>query len=337
MAIFALTLSGVVAPAPAGAAPRQRFRLQYVVAPGLRCPAMARFKSEVSSRMAHDPWRRRARREIHVQVTSTVGGMEARIWVRQASGRKVGERTFRSVEGDCDELMEHVAFHLALVMDPLGLRRPRPRTKKPSLDHRDQLASSTRSPAKLATTLRSHAPRIRSGGTADPRPDRLSISMGGVFALGAAAGDLSGGVTAQIRYRFWKMSMGLEGRVDLPAHEPIEGTEDGRIGTTLMSASLLPCFHRRWLAVCGVLTAGAIRGQPRGLVNPKIETLPYLAGGVRVGAEIELTAEFSLRVHGDLVVPAPVNFTENEPGERVFWTTPVINGALGVALAAGFL
>ena len=324
-----LYLPGVLAPAPAEAAPRQHFRLEYVVAPGLRCPASAQVKSEVSSRMAHDPWSRRAKRVIHLQVTSTVAGMEARIWVRQVTGRRVGERTFRSREGNCGELMEHVAFHLALVMDPLGLRfKRRPQVKRPP----PPVERPASRPATPWVT-----PRVRSGVSLGKRQDHLAISLGGLFAVGAAAGDLSGGLTAQVRYRFWLMSVGLEGRVDLPAHEAIEGVEEGRISTTLVAASVIPCFHRQWLAVCGVFTAGAIRGQPRGLKNPTIETLPYLAGGIRAGVEIDLSPAFSLRLYGDLVVPAPVQFEEKSPGTRVFWTTPAINGALGLALAAGFL
>ena len=327
--IIALSLLGAAWPAPGGAAPKQRYRLEYVVAPGLRCPAMAQVMSEVSSRMAHDPWRRRARRVIHLQVTSTVGGMEARIWVRQASGRKVGKRTFRSVEGDCGELMEHVAFHLALVMDPLGVRTiKKPRVKK--------MPPPKPAPASRPS-IPIRTPGVRSGAEVGKRQDRLAISVGGILAMGASAGDISGGVTAQIRYRFWMMSVGLEGRVDLPGYDDIAGVKDGRVGTTLMAASVLPCFHRRWLAVCGVFTAGAIRGQSRGLVPPRIKTLPYLAGGVRVGAEIDLSPTFSLRLYGDMVVPVPVTFEEDPPGQLVFWTTPVINGALGLALAAGFL
>ena len=326
--VIVLCLMGATWPAPVGSTPKQRFRLEYAVAPGLRCPAMAQLMSEVSSRMAHDPWRRRARRVIYVQVTSTVAGMEALIWVRQATGRKVGRRTFRSVEGDCGELMEHVAFHLALVMDPLGVRTIRkPREKKKP---QPKSVPVSRPPTPIKT------PGVRSGATVGRRLDRLAISVGGIFAMGAAAGGLSGGVTAQIRYRFWKMSVGLEGRVDLPGYDDIDGVKDGRVGTTLMAASVLPCFHRRWLAVCGVLTAGAIRGQSRKMIPPKIEHLPYLAGGVRVGAEIDLSTTFSLRVYGDLAMPVPVTFGD-DPGQQVLWTTPVINGGLGLALSAGFL
>lgn len=322
--IAAVALQAGQAPA-AAAAPPKRYRLKYTVAPGLRCPARAQVKSEVASRMAHEPWSRRARRVIHVQVTSSLKGMVARIWIRKASGRKVGRRTFRSVEGDCNEVMEHVAFHLALVLDPLSLRRPRPKFKPPP-------------PVKppVQPTPPTPTPRIRARAAVVAR-GHLALSVGGVFALGAAAGNVSGGLTAQVRYRFWKMSVGVEGRVDLPAQADIEGVPDGRIETTLITASVLPCFHRRWLAVCGVLTAGSIRGQPRGLRNPKIETLPYLAGGVRAGAELALSSTFSFRVYGDLVVPAPVTFEAEKPTGKIFWTTPPVNGAVGVALAAGFL
>ena len=178
---------------------------------------------------------------------------------------------------------------------------------------------------------------MRSGATTGLKHDRLALSVGGVFAMGAAAGGVSGGLTAQIRYSFWKMSVGLEGRVDLPGQDDIDGVEGGSVKTSLAAASVIPCFHRRWLAVCGVFTAGAIRGQSRGLINPTIDTAPYLAGGIRAGAEIDLSSTFSLRVYGDLMVPVPVRVKELEPGQREFWVSPPVNGALGLALAAGFL
>ncbi len=325
LAVF--SLQSVLA-TQAAAAPPRRYRLKYTVAPGLRCPARSQVKSEVASRMAHDPWSRRSRRVIHVQVTTGLKGMVARIWIRKRSGRKVGRRTFRSVEGECKELMEHVAFHLALVLDPLSLRRPRPKfTPRPP-------PPPVKPPARPAPP--SPTPKVRTRTRVGTR-GHLALSVGGVFVLGAAAGNVSGGLTAQVRYRFWKMSLGVEGRVDLPAQQDNDGVDQGRIATTLMTASVLPCFHRRWLAVCGVLTAGAIRGQPRGLNDPNIETLPYLAGGVRAGAELALTPTFTVRIYGDLVAPVPVTFKARDPSLLVFWTSPAVNGALGVALAAGFL
>ena len=310
------------------AMPSQHFRLKYAVAPGLRCPAEKQLRSEVASRMAHDPWKRDARRVIHVQISSSVGGMEAKIWIREAAGQEVGKRSFRSTQGNCAELLEHVAFHLALVIDPLGVRRPR--APRPPAG---KASSVTAKPARATQTPPATSPTVATRPTPAARLDHLTLSVGGVFSMGAAAGDLSGGVTAQIRYRWWKLSVALEGRVELPAYLDVPG---GQISTTLVSGAVLPCFHRRWLALCGVFRAGALRGQGHGLSDAKIETLPYLAGGIRAAAELRLSHTFSVSAYGDLVVPVPITLTNDATGEA-FWTTPVINGALGVALAAGFL
>jgi len=138
-------------------------------------------------------------------------------------------------------------------------------------------------------------------------------------------------VAAGASLRGGGLSLGLEGRADLPASTSLRV---GEASTALLVASLVPCVHLRTVATCALVTGGALRAAGRGLVDPRQVTLPYAALGARLAVAIPFTARLSLALHGDL--SAPITKTELQVDGAAVWTAPILSVALGLGVAATF-
>jgi hypothetical protein len=161
----------------------------------------------------------------------------------------------------------------------------------------------------------------------------VAASVGGHVAVGSAP-SVAGGVTLQGRLQWRSLSVGLEGRVDLPAYRDVSG---GQVSSSLLLAGVLGCYHYRWVAGCALVMAGALRAAGHDIPNAESSTLAYVAGGVRLGVEVPLFSILALRVHSDLVVPF-TRITLRETDTRTeIWSTPSLSGAFGLAVVGAFL
>ena len=137
-----------------------------------------------------------------------------------------------------------------------------------------------------------------------------------------------------LRLRRGLLSLGAEGRFDLPAYREVAG---GSISAFILGGAVLPCVHYQAFSGCVNVTAGALRAAGHELLAAENVTMPYLAAGLRLGAEIPLVSILSLRLYGDLLATCTrISLKETDSG-RVFWTTPPVSGALGVGFAGNFL
>jgi hypothetical protein len=139
------------------------------------------------------------------------------------------------------------------------------------------------------------------------------------------------GVTLQGGIRRRAASFSIEGRADLPASKSLSM---GEVDASLLVGSLVPCLHRGGLAVCGLITGGALRGGGQGLANEQQVTAPFFALGLRGAGEIPFGGAFFGAIHVDVLAPL-VQTTLRVSGQEV-WTSPAVSAAVGIAVGAHF-
>ena len=87
-------------------------RLDYLAAQG--CPSVTRFEAVVIGRLGYDPFRTDAPDRVTVRIDPAGKTLEGRLEWRDPSEAVIGEQSFPSRTGDCDELTRAMGFALAL-------------------------------------------------------------------------------------------------------------------------------------------------------------------------------------------------------------------------------
>lgn len=280
-------------------------------------------RDAVAAHLGYVPWDPLAPRLVIVAVGREGGTLRARVELREPDGRIGGVRELASVDGDCGELAAAVELAIAIAIDPLGVARA---GSQGAAARRPRTAPTARGPGPGPP--REVAPAARAE---DLRRTRLAVSVGGLLCVGTEPSSLAGGLTLQARLQRRRTSLGLEGRVDLPARRAVPG---GEISASLLLGGLVGCYHLGPALGCGLLELGALRAAGHDLPAAASATLFYGAGGARVGLELPLAAVLALRLHGDLLATFS-HITLRETGtQRAIWSTPPLSGALGVAAVA---
>lgn len=285
-----------------------------------RCPAEESVRSAVSSRLGYDPFSSQAQRKVSARIRRAPRGLVADVEVSDESGQPSGTRRLSSTKGDCRELAAAMELAISIAIDPLALTRP-PAPPKPSPP-----VQQNRAPEPL----------IAREPLAKPPPDprnkvTLRASFGALGALGSAP-RITAGFTAQIGLRWRLASFGLEGRADLPASTDIDGL--GRVKTSLLLISAVPCAHWRFLFGCALVSLGALQGSGEEVGVPRQATTFYAAVGPRLGTEIHLVKFLYLRIHLDIL--ATLTRTTLRIDNKDAWTTPPVSGDFGLGLAFNF-
>jgi hypothetical protein len=273
----------------------------------------------VAARLGYRPWDGQADRMIEVTVDREGGVLRARVRMREPSGAISGTRALWSEQHDCSELAAAVELAISIAIDPLGTAAPASMPAPPPAEHPAPPPSSVPvAPESLRSAPKKHRTARCS----------LSTSIGGVVAVGAAP-RVAGGFVVQGRVRRRRLSLALEGRLDLPAADEVRG---GEISSSLMLGSIVPCFHLGRFMGCGLLGVGALRGAGHSLTNAETVTLPYAALGARIGVELPLVSVVSVRVSADLLgTLSRISLRESGTGVA-FWTSPPVSGAFGLAV-----
>jgi hypothetical protein len=212
---------------------------------------------------------------------------------------------------------------ISIAVDPMVLTRPSPPPK------------ATPSPA-APPIAPPPSPPLASPPPKPPRDPRNKVtvrsSVGALASLGSAP-NVAFGFTTQIGLRWRLASFGLEGRADLPASTDVSGL--GRVKSSLLLVTFVPCAHYRFLLGCALVSVGALQGAGENVSLPREGTTFYAAAGARLGAEIHLVKFLYLCPHLD--IQATLTRTTLQIDGRNAWTTPPISGDLGLSIAANFL
>ena len=316
-------------------APRQ-VRFEYERQDGAAaCPDVVAIQAGVAARLGYEPFDERAGELLRATIHQSGHGLEARIEMTDANGGLKAERKLVSHQRDCAELASAVELAVSIAIDPFRMA-PSP----PGPSAREQAPGSAA--AKVAshgaepTQAQPAARAVRSASEPSPASEPWGPFSGraevGVIGSIASEPSSSLGVVVGVGLRGGDLSLGIEGRADLPASAPLRV---GEASASLLVASLVPCVHFRKLAACALATAGALRAAGGGgLLAPRQVTVPYVALGARLAVAIPVTTRLSLAVHGDLATP--LTKTELDVDGSAVWSTPALAFALGLGVAASF-
>jgi hypothetical protein len=312
-------------------APR-KVRFEYARQDGAEtCPDLATIQAGVAARLGYEPFSDQADDLVRATIHPSGRGFEARIEMDDAKGSPKAERRLVSPRHDCAELAASVELAVSIAIDPFRLPAALPRQasgERATGQAEPQSASQDQEARKAPTTAPS---TIELTSAAKPKqPLSVRAEAGIVGGIGTAPSPTLG-VVAGASLRGGDLSLGLEGRADLPASTSLRV---GEASTALLVASLVPCADFRRVAACALVTGGALRAAGRGLVDARQVTLPYLALGARLAVAIPFTARLSLALHGDL--SAPITKTELQVDGTAVWTAPILSVALGLGVAATF-
>ena len=325
MALAALAVTALAR--DAAASPTSR--LVYVRGSGAEsCPDEPEMRRAVATRLGYDPFRPLASTTLTAEVRRENGVFRGRVRLVDDAGVERGARDLESRAADCRDLTTAMALSMSIAIDPLSLMRPTP----PAAEVVDPPVSPVPVPVPVPV------PDLPNPGTDDGRqappppppgdPLRLSFAVATHLAFGIApAPSLGVRLSAEISTK--RLSLGLEGRLDLPASA--ETAEGGRSRTSLSGATLVPCVRVPLAWACGVLLVARVDAEAVDVTSPRSEGFLFLGAGGRLVSAIPLGQDFSLRIGGDVLGhPLPFELTVN--GRRIYRSSTVSALAgLGVA------
>jgi len=306
--------------------PAAKFRFEYERPDGLDgCPDSDVIESGVSARLGYEPFDQQAKATVRALVRPSGSELEGRIQMRDESGRLTAERRLTSRDRNCAELSAAMALTISIAIDPFrgaSLPPPPPPSQPPDVP--------VSAPSPVVTVVA--PPPNAAPSTLPPTalPLRTEFDLGLTEGVGSAPAR-STGVSVAGSLRRANLSLGLEGRVDLPSTVP---ALTGEIRASLLVASLVPCLHLRGIGFCALGTAGAFRAAGQGLVDERQVTIPYFSIGARLRYAFPLGGRWTLLAHADL--SAPFGETVLRVGGEPIWRSPSLAGALGLRLGVTF-
>jgi hypothetical protein len=307
-----------------------KVRLDYVRAAGANgCPDEDVIRNEVSARLGRDPFDSRAERSVSAHISRNRQTLRARIHVKDSSGRLIGEREVVSEASDCSELAAATELAIAIAIDPLGAMKPRPPPPDdPPADPPASVTAARVEPTPDWVTERHEAPPPPPPAPRDPF--RLHADGGALLAAGSAP-DVAFGGRLLVGLRTAHVSLGAEGRFDMPARQPVG---PGSVTSSMMLGTFVPCYHHRAIGGCALLGAGVVRASGESLPVSRDASGPIFVAGARLLVEIPLDQVLSVNLHGDLL--AALSRISLQVNESEVWRTPPLSGALGVGFGMTF-
>jgi len=275
-----------------------------------------------------------------VWITISRSGTElvATIAAQPEDGGAAQVRAVTSRRAECSELASAVELALAIAIDPVaamgqppeapgGLTEPfEPPSAPPGSVAPASGAAGAPEAAALVTARPTATPKARS-----PRDRHWFVGAGLLLSAGAGPSP-SAGLALELGARQRDWSLTVEGRVDYPTEQAVNG--GGAVGAAPILGEVVPCYHVHQFAACAVAAAGTLRGSARQLPGAHADLTPYLAAGARLAAELPVSARFALGAHFDLL--ATLTPTHLQVDQMEVWRTPVASGTLGFSAIERF-
>jgi hypothetical protein len=304
------------------------------------CPAEPIVRGRVADRLGYDPFVEEAARTLVARVFRVGDRLEADVQLVDQLGKRHGSRHLATDTGRCDELISALALSISIAIDPERVQTeedfvPPPETETPASGRSagDRPESRTEAPAIDGEPK---APVHWDTGVEDEREPRRPFSVrwhsgaGGLAAIGSAPAP-TGGAFVFVSAELGQALLSLEGRADAPAFTDAAG---GEASSSLLVASVVPCWQPNALFACAVGSIGAVRGRGDRVTQARSDSGFYAAAGIRLGSTLPLYERLSLRLHLDLLSTL-TRFTL-EIDDQPVWKAPPFSSAAGLALAAHF-
>ena len=297
------------------------------------CPDEAGLRRDVAARLGHDPFVTSADRTVAARIVREGNTLRGTIELLDAGGKVNGARALESKQLDCKELASAMSLAISLALDPLAGAPPKPSASV------SVTASASATPVVSASASPPPLPPAPSASTAPslPAPASEPLNRGLRIGFGSFAGVGFGprnslAIVASVGYRAPRWSFDVEGRRDVPLEAKQLGA--GTATASIFGATLVPCFVRGPLGVCGLLSLGALEASGGEVATPRTASAFWAAAGVRVAAELTVFGPLTLTFHADGLVPF-VRTTLRLNGEDVY-TTSAMAGVGGLRLTMHF-
>jgi hypothetical protein len=291
-----------------------------------RCPDEPTMRRAITAQLGRDPFVGEGDDAVALDVRRTRNQLRARIELRERDGAVLGARELRG--DDCDELVPAMTLAIAMAIDALAARTPPPPPPPPQ----DLALAKEPADAAVLQATDDEVPVLERPVKVQPR---WLVSLGLLAAIDATM-LAAAGVTLQADWVRPRYSVGLELRGDLPA------SNDQLVTASLWTASFVPCLRHRFASLCGLASLGAelagVSSVPLNLVGPRSISDFWLGLGARVAVELPLYKLLGLRLHADVIAPLlhhKLTLTAAS-GDVVYYATPSVSSAFGLALLASF-
>ena len=184
----------------------------------------------------------------------------------------------------CDELATSVA--LIIVMTLRDAAPPRDAAPSPAIASAPPIAAATPVARPVAATTATSAT------TTTAHRTEVALLLGGAGDLRGHAALVAG---ARATRRWW--SLGLELQAEPPRRLDLEAGGQITLSRTYVTAA--PCAHLRGFGLCGIATAGALRGRGVELQDAVAVTRPIVQLGGRVEWRRAVATRLAVRLHLD--------------------------------------
>jgi hypothetical protein len=323
-----LVLAIVGAPRPARARPAVvATQLDYDAAPG--CPGAARFAAVVIGRLGYDAFSPDAPDRVVVRIEAAGRTLEGRLEWHDAGGGVIGEQTFPSRTGNCDELTRAMGFALALQIQlmaaTVGESRPPPAP-----------APGTPAPAPAPPPITPALPaQIETAGS--PTPNERSPGVSVLVGAGASAGFGVASAPVALGRLFgtvqWShLAVELAGEATAPS--TTHRADGAGFSQEEFLASVAGCGVRSPLSLCAIGKVGELRVAGQGV------DVPLTASGLMVQSGLRLTAwhTFGYRTYIMARAEGLVRLTDGTVtlDSMPVWSTPRFAALLGIDVAIRF-
>ena len=291
------------------------------------CPDDATLRDAVAARLGYVPFEATAVRTVRVQLARRGSRVSARIEVLE-EGRVTGSRELAArARPEACPIFEALVMAVSLAIDPMTLSHPEvPPEPLPTVCPAPEpcpvcevcpAPAIDRAPRDTTAPAIDAAPSLAA--SASPSAS-LRLSGALLFALGPLP-QPTGALRIAAGARVLDVSADLELRADLPS----SGSDDAghTASATWLSATLALCGHLDVLALCGLLSSGALVGWGGGVTQPRTDVTGFSSAGARVGIEVPIDDVFALAAaaEGSFVV-TPTTLTVD--GRDVHVTPPVV-------------
>jgi hypothetical protein len=285
------------------------------------CPDELWFHQAVAARLGRDPFSPDAALNVVARINrdnqTILGSLEFNY-----NDNHLGKRSFRSAQGDCQEVASAMVAAVSVALDPQGPLAQASAAAAPKSDEKPAPAAN-RTPVVPSTETTGNVEAVK-----EAVHRELDASLG-VFGSAGLSPEPTAGALLHLEGRSGNFGVAGELVLDLPSSISVP---PGRVGSRTLLGSLLPCTYLGQFNLCVQVSAGAIlvTGQ---IVQPTREVSSFLLlTGARVGYSWSLGSVLSLQPFGS--VQAIVTRTTIYSGTQVVWVTAPVEGQLGVMVQA---
>ncbi|MFH0900961.1 MAG: hypothetical protein V2A73_10060, partial [Pseudomonadota bacterium] len=317
-----------------------------------------------------------ARRAIECVMTPRRHGFRAIIRLRSVERVVIGERALNSTSSSCRELAAATAFALALAIDPMAspnvdtaTHSDRRRASSASEGDSENGQTGRQAVDSMAGSIPQEEPVEAVAGGSDssstqqstaageparpgPRPKRRGtqwqnderpqwyrrlLASRPYGAAGTRFGLAEGRVVPALAFdlglRSKTASLGVDFQLGLPLTFSFL---DGEVSISTTAVALVPCYHRGWLAGCGMLARGRFVVSTTGYdSNGDGVVVRTTAVGGRLAGEAHAGGGLFMRLHADLLVTTSGTRLWLGIGEDrlLLWDMPMVVATVGWSVA----